>query len=242
MKAEAQSDTHLAGRWLTIARALWVVLAVGYLVLWLASLPGFYERVSTLTIKPFMLGERVIYDNEIARQEAIQRGMSAQISAVYGIASDMLPVLVYYVVAAVILWRAPNKFGWFTAFVLMLFSTNNMYRAVGVASPFPGATLLIVIPTYIVWPLWMGWLALFPNGRLVPRRAFLPFAVAIAVFLALQVASVLAVAGILPSQIDAVVATTLGPFVVLLMFGFALFSQIYRYRRVSTLMERQQTK
>ncbi len=226
---------------LPLARLVWIILAVGYLLLWLASVPGYYERVSTLTIEPFKLGERVIYDNAIAQTEAEQRGITVQTNAVYNIIYDSIQVLVYYAVAGIILWRTTNGFGQFTAFVLMLFSTTIMSGAIGVAPTFPGAIMIIEIPAYIIWPLWMEWLALFPNGHTVPRRAFLPFSVAIALFIALQVASVLSAMGILSSQIDTVSAR-LGGFGALPIFGFVLISQIYRYRRVYTSVERQQAK
>ena len=67
MNARAEANTHLTGRTLLLARILWIVLAVGYLALWLASLPGFYERVSTLTIEPYRLGETAILDNAEVR-------------------------------------------------------------------------------------------------------------------------------------------------------------------------------
>jgi hypothetical protein len=224
-----------------LARLIWIILAVGYLLLWLASLPNYYERVSTLTIEPFRLGERTIYNNEMAQTEANQRGITVQANTIYNIAYDIIRVLIFYGIAGIILWRTANGFGWFTAFVLMLFATTVMPGAIGVAPPFPGAIFAIEIPAYLVWPVWLAWIALFPNGHITPRRAFLPFSVIVALFMALQVANVMAVMGILPPQIDTFSAS-LGGYVMLPLFGFVLFSQIYRYRRVFTFVERQQTK
>jgi len=242
MKAETQPDTRLAGRWLTLARALWVVLAVGYLVLSLASLPNFYQRVSTLTIEPYRLGERVIFDNETARQDALERGLSPQDNAIFEIAFTLFPVVVFYLLTALIAWRTSDGFGWFTAFVLLLLSVaTSMTHIVGVARLFPYAYLLTEIPGYLAWPAWVGWLYLFPNGQPVPRGTVLPMALFLGAFTVLQVLSLFAVAGILPPQIE-IFAATLGPVGVLPLFGFVLYSQIYRYRRTSTPVERQQTK
>jgi hypothetical protein len=224
-----------------LTRLIWIILALGYLLLWLASLPNYYERVSTLTIEPFKLGERTIYNNEMAQTEANQRGITVQANVIYNIANDIIRVLIFYGIAGIILWRTANGFGWFTAFVLMLFATTVMAGAIGVAPPFPGAIFAIEIPAYLVWPVWLAWIALFPNGHTTPRRAFLPFSVIVALFIALQVANVMAVMGILPPQIDTFSAS-LGVYVILPLFGFILFSQIYRYRRVFTFVERQQTK
>jgi hypothetical protein len=233
--------TDFQGRVHTLVRLAWTILAVGYLLLWLSSLPGYYEHASTLTIEPFNLGERPIYNNDIAQTEANQRGITVQANAVYNIVHDLIQVLVFYGVAGIILWRAANGFGWYTAFVLMLFATTAMSGAIGVAPSFPGAIIAIEIPAYIVWPLWLAWLAFFPNGQIAPRRAFLPFSVTIALFIGLQVANILAVMGILPSQIDTFSAS-LGGYGLLPVLGFVLFSQIYRYRRVFTFAQRQQTK
>ncbi len=242
MTTDAQPAPRLAGRWLTAARILWIVLAVGYLALWLASLPNFYERVSTLTIEPYRLGERVIFDNEQARQDALERGLSLQANAIFEIAFTLFQVVVYYLLTALIAWRTSDGFGWFTAFVLLLLIVaSSMETVVGVARPFPYANLLTELPGYLVWPAWTGWLYLFPNGRPVPRRTFLPFALFLGAFTVSAVLSLLGVAGILPPEIDTV-AARLGPLVSLPVFGFVLYSQLYRYRRVSTLVERQQAK
>ncbi len=241
MNAQVERSNGVLGAWLTTARILWVVLAVGYLVLWLASLPGFYERVSTLTVEPFRLGERIVFDNDMARQEAIERGMSVQADAIYDIAFDFIQMLVYYLVAAVILWRASSGFGWFTALVLMLLPVTVMERTVGVAPPLPGALFLIEIPGYLAWPFWMLWLYLFPNGKPVSRRSLLAIAALLSLFLALQIASLLAVGGFLPPQIDTF-AATFGPLLGLPLIGVILSTQIHRYMRFSTAVERQQTK
>ncbi len=138
VNAEAQPNTHVTGRWLALARLLWIVLAVGYLALWLASLPGFYERVSTLTIEPYRLGERTIFDNESARQDALERGLSPQANAIFEIAFILFQIAVYYLLTALIAWRTSDGFGWFTAFVLLLLCVAySMETVVGVARLFP---------------------------------------------------------------------------------------------------------
>ena len=241
MTASVRSDPQMWGRRSMLARTLWVVLAAGYLLIWLASLPGFYERASTLTVEPYRLGERVIFDNNTARQEASGRGLSLPANAAYDIAYDMLQILVLYVVAAVILRRVSSSFGWFTAMVLMGLGVVSMSGAVGVAQPFPGASLLVEIPGYLVWPFLALWLYLFPDGRALPRWTRVPVIGILAAFLLLQLASVLAVGGMLPPQVDTFGATV-GPILGLPLFGLILFARIYRYRRLATPLERQQTK
>lgn len=227
--------------WLRFARVIWIVLAAGFLVLWLLSLPGYYERASTLTVEPVRLGERVVFDNASVMRQAAQRGLSLEMNALYDIGFNLLGILVWNLVAIVILWRASNAFGWFTALILLLMSVNSISTAVSVARPVSAAFWLVQIPGYIVWSLWIYWLYLFPNGHPVPHRTRLPFELAVGVFLVFQVASLFAVAGILPPQVDTLGAA-LGPFIAMGIFAFVLLAQVYRYLKVSTFVERQQTK
>lgn len=238
----ALKQTYQAGSIrLTMAQAVWIVLAVAYLAIWLPSLPEYYERVSTLTIEPFRLGERVIFDNPTALRDATQRGVSMAASAAIDVGLDLLGVFVYNVVAVVILLRAPTLFGWLTAFVLMWMGVVTMTRAVGVAEPFAGAVFLVEIPGYLVWPLWLLWLYLFPTGQPVPRWSHLVVVALFIVFMLVSALGLLGAFGIVPPQLDTTFAS-LGGLAVLPLFGFVLFAQIYRYRKVSTLIERQQTK
>lgn len=228
--------------WLRVARLIWLLLAVALCAIWISSLPEFYTRVSTLTVEPFRLGERVIFDNTTALHQASQRGVSFEVSAAIDIGIDLIQIMVYYVTAALIFWRATSGFGWFTAFVLLLMGIGTtMARAVGVAAPFPGALFLIEIPSYIVWPLWFLWLYLFPTGRPVPCWSVLLVAVMFILFMLFQVVSLLGVFGLVPPQIDTFAATQ-GSVATVPIFGFVLLAQIYRYWKVSTVTERQQTK
>ena len=47
---ESEASPNRPPRWLKAARILWVVYAVGLLLLYLISLPGYVERVSTGTV------------------------------------------------------------------------------------------------------------------------------------------------------------------------------------------------
>jgi hypothetical protein len=230
------------GRSRYVLRGLWLLTAVGYLALLLTSLPNFYQRASTLTIEPYYLGEPVSYDNATAQQDASERGFSPQTNAIFEIAFTLFQLVVYYLLTALIAWRTTTGFGQFTAFVLLFLSIGTlMGHIVEVAHPFLYANLLLEIPGYLIWPAWLGWLYLFPNGRPVPRRTLWPMVLILSSFMASQLLSLLAVAGILPPQILAL-GNTFGPFVALLLLGLVLYSQIYRYRYVSTLLERQQLK
>jgi hypothetical protein len=225
-----------------LVRFIWWTLAAGYLALLLISLPNFYTRVSTQTIEPYTLGERVIYDNARAQKDALERGVSLESSAAIEVTVVMIQVVIYYLLTSLIIWRTTNGFGWFTAYVLLMLCIGRILGViVEVAQPFPFASIFVLIPSYLVWPAWVLWIYLFPNGQAVPRYTFRPVIFFFSVFMGGQILSLLDVLEILPSQIDIFFAT-IGPLLVLPVFGFVLYAQVYRYRHLSNKVERQQTK
>ncbi len=229
-------------RYSRLVRFIWWTVAVGYLALLLISLPNYYTRVTTLTIEPYRLGERVIYDNARAQQDALERGVSLETSAAIDIIVVLIQAAIYYLLTILIVWRTRNGFGWFTAYVLLLLCTGSIWGGiVEVAQPLPFAGLLVQIPGYLVWPAWVLWIYLFPNGQAVPRSTWRPVIFFFSAFMGGQVLSLLGVLEILPPQIDTFLATV-GPFLSLPVFGFVLYAQVYRYRHLSNLVERQQTK
>lgn len=230
------------GRWLSLIRMLWIILAAAYFLLLLVSLPGYYQRVSSLTIEPYRLGERVIFDNAEANQDAEEYGLSPQAYAAFDIAFTLFQIVVYYLLATLIAWRTTTGFGWFTAFVLLLLPVASlMGTIIGVARPFAHANLFTDVPGYLVWPAYIAWLYLFPNGRPVPRRMVWPMALLFTLFMVMQLVLLLAAIGTLPPRMDTLMATV-SPFLILPVVGIILYAQIYRYRYDATLLERQQMK
>ncbi|MEO6063087.1 MAG: hypothetical protein ABIQ99_14225 [Thermoflexales bacterium] len=229
-------------RWLRAGRIVWIALALFFAATWVVSLPVFYQRVSTLTIsEPYVLGERIVIDNAIAQRAAEARGLSQSASAAYDVIKSVIYVVVFLAIAAVVLAKAPSGMGWFTALVLMLMGVIEMTGVVGVAQPFPGAVFLIVMPGYLVWPLWIWWLFVFPSGRFVPLRGHRIVELLLVAFMAWALASFWSAFSALPNQFNTVGAQVL-PIVILPLCGYLVFAQAYRYVRVSSVMERQQTK
>jgi hypothetical protein len=154
----------------------------------------------------------------------------------------MIQVVIYYLLTSLIIWRTTNGFGWFTAYVLLMLCIGSILGViVEVAQPFPFAGILVQIPSYLVWPAWVLWIYLFPNGQAVPRYTLRPVIFLFCVFMGGQILSLLGVLEILPSQINIFFAT-IGPFLIVPIFGFVLYAQVYRYRHLSNKVERQQTK
>jgi MFS family permease len=245
---ETRSSRH---RLLTAARVLWVVYAVSLLVLYLASLPVFVERVLAGTVADILFDVAWPRGNAYFVARAAVAGVSLQQHLVANIGLSLLIIAVHFTVAALIFWRLPDSgFGLLSAWVILLTGSSAMEDAIQVAGLGKSlGTVMLLFFNFgaLVWPIFPIWLYLFPDGRAVPRWARWPIGIAMSVFMILMMAAILDGAGLLPPEVwqyvmglDAV--ASLGIVLVLPGLLVALGSQIYRYFRVSGPVERQQTK
>jgi hypothetical protein len=226
------SATQLHGPWLLVARVAWILVAVGTLTLNLLVLPHFVSALLTpcaASVHCFYL-QFTPYDQHIARQTGLTRDFVANHEVWVGTGA----MLVYYAVATVIfLRRSSDRMALFSAFALVLFGgvvfSSALEDTLAVQSS-AGFWLYGVLYT-LAESCFLVFLLLFPNGRFVPRwsRWLVPLIVAFWAFDFLS--------GHIYDQTFN--PGTLAFFAMLLS---PLAAQIYRYRRVSTPRERQQTK
>src|SRR5581483_3866792 len=228
-------------RALTIFFAALFFVNAGYLVLGFASVPLYYERVTTLTVEPYQVGDQALISNELAQSEADKRGLSLAQYAIEQIFFGSAIVLLSVVVAGLIVYRARwNWFAWYSAFFMVFISEYALSNPIFVARLVPP---WLVEVSSLAWPLVLLYFFLFPNGKPVPRRVLwllVPFVVlhfflqAIGLFLAIAPTSELA-----PffDQAGALFELVI-PVEIILVF----ICQGYRYWRVSSAQERQQTK
>jgi hypothetical protein len=160
-----------------------------------------------------------------------QFGLSFDSWLQYRLASSILIALVFWGVGFLIFIRNRNDwFGLYIGTLFVLFGTVNGDPLTVFSGLHPQLYwLLTPIGVLSWWGLFMQ-LFLFPNGRFVP-----PWTrwVALALLLA-YVVSILGYGGSTPPPTLILV--------ILSLFGVGAASQIYRYRKVSNLVERQQTK
>jgi hypothetical protein len=231
-----------ANRLLSIFFALAVAMQLAYLLVGFASQPAFYQRVTTQSVATTELYGKVSISNEIIAQEAAERGLSLQGYALYRMIFNSLVALIPAGVALLIIRHAGWQwFAWFTAFIVLFLGEYSLGEQMQVAR-------LISQELYganaIFWFLVLLFLFLFPNGRVVPPRLGWVVISLVAYHFFVQVGTVLAY--LAPEFADSANLPNwgsswyVGP--VLLNFIFILASQVYRYRRVSTSIERQQTK
>lgn len=233
--AALTSSQRIPRRWLPAARVGWLVLAVLAIGFYLASLPTAFVYLQTPCASTPCLDLQLTPANVAALQA---QGISTSFYATYFISLFSLVALVYTAIAGLIFWRqSADPMALFGSLTLLLFGT-------AVANDAPSSALVAVhpalwLPVHFIQALgevsFVFFLYLFPTGRFAPRwTGWLALG-----WLAFRLPTIF-----LPgSSFD----TTLWPplfngLLWLIFLGGVILIQIYRYRRVSTPPQRQQTK
>jgi hypothetical protein len=226
------SESRLHGRWLLIARAGWVVLTVLILTLNVVMIPRYYA-VLQANCQP---GSQC-YAIQVTAYDRLflhQFGLSLGFVAAYQVILDAVSVIVCCALGALIFWRkSADRMALFCAFMLVLFGGAGFTSILQ-------DTLVPLSPTWYVLinsldllgqSSFLIFFFLFPSGRFVPHwtRWIVPCVVLY------WISSIFFVNDLTNVSLWSILA-----FFALLLC--AVGAQIYRYRRVSTSRERQQTK
>src|SRR5215211_4719365 len=206
----------LRGRWLLLARGVWVTIATLALLLFAASIPAYVFNVL-----------------ELGQAERIGGPVEAPATLVFavellGVLASVTVVLVCLTLAGVLFWRRSDD--WMVIFIssyLLLYGTvfaGPLEWAEDFYPAWPTLAVDLIQPLFLTTPT-VALIALFPDGRLVPRWTRW-----------LILLSILLVATILYLPLY-----FWGVLMLLIVLG-AIYAQVHRYRHVSTATERQQTK
>jgi hypothetical protein len=225
----------MSGRRLVLARAAWVTLAVLISAFFLANLPVYFTQLHTVCLHPPCARWQL---TPASAHELGPLYLSPDGYALASLVLSVSSVLVWFAVAAVIAWRQSRQW------LALLTSLLLIAQSVSTMSGTPVAPLHYSAPVWHLVTLSVGMLSLtlfllvftlFPTGRFVPGWMCWGVVVVPAVLWAYAsivpslVSSELVLNLLSVSFLSAVVASIIG-------------AQIYRYRRVSTPVERQQTK
>jgi signal transduction histidine kinase len=227
-------DTRLRGRWLALARV--ALLAIGTLavLVYIAGIPAnlaWFNSFHTDCLDACMTPATV--------QSLHALGISITAYAVYWTSVNLLFFLTYFVVAAFIFWRKSDDWmALLASFCLITLGAAFPSIPVALVDVHPAWWLPVAIvgnENLFGFPSLIIFFFLFPNGRFVPRWTR---------WLAIGFAAIYEVnalfAGSLPNFSNWLsLVLVLLPLVVL---GSLVFAQVYRYRHVSSPVERQQTK
>jgi hypothetical protein len=207
--------TTLRGRWVVIARAGWVIIAILALGLFVASIPGYVSSVLSLGQNPSM-GAPV--DAPAGVVHALD---------LVGVLASIAAALLCMTLACLLFWRKADDW------MVMYISSYLLVYGVVLAGPleraeafypwWPSLAIDVIQPLFLAVPT-LALFLLFPDGRFAPRwtRWLILFSV--------------------PLTALTLYAPPYGWVLIGVIVLGAVYAQTYRYRHHSTPTERQQTK
>ena len=231
------ANTRLTGPCLTIARVVWLVLVVPSVGLFVVSLPVYYQRLQRPCAGPVVCNNLGGVLNAKELQALSTIGFSVSRYAALFTIFTVIIACIWSVVGFLIFWRRSDDWlALLAAFALVTFSitpSGNPPYALALAYA------ILALPLSLVGFLGQvsagAFLLLFPNGRFVPRWIGL-------ILLLFIIDAFLSNFPSPTSPFETNWPGWLTLLVYLVLYGAIIFSQIYRYRRVSTPVQRQQTK
>ena len=228
-RSSASASVRLTGRVLLLGRMGWLLAAVLVLGLDILGTPVAYHQAMAACVGN-ACGTHQLTPDQV--RGLVASGMSISAYAVYTVALYWLGTLVYAGIALVIfLRRSDDRMALFGAFALLVFGAGPVFGALNslsdqsaVWSPVIDATLFLGVLAFYVF------FCIFPSGHFAPgwmRWVALSWAI-----------------GDLTSLIPYAPLQSLvnGPIPFAATFGLLVAAQVYRYRKVSTPIQREQTK
>jgi hypothetical protein len=220
------AHTRLHGRALFFARALWFITLALVLGLYTLSVPLQAQVLQTACANNCQFGQI----SAEKMQELQQLGLSLNFYVGYNIALDTIFFLVFVAVGTIVFWRKSNDwFGIYVALSLVLFGIGFSNPLLLIGEQYPTFYVPLLVLNGIGSTMIGVFFYLFPDGRFVPRwtRWLIPFVAA------REFANIFS-----PHFSSSLFGTTAFS----IELASFLIAQIYRYRRASNAIERQQTK
>ena len=217
-------NARVGEHWLIPVRIVIVIVAVLALAVFFVGVLISFEQYRIVCTPPSCIDGQLALKSVQAMQLL---GISLDAYASLNVVFLVIQALVFYFIAAIIFWQRSDE--WLAVIVVIFFlaePTNTLSQPVtAMHSVFQGA-LAGVQYLGIASIILIGFL--FPNGHFVPRWTF-PIAAGLLLIIGLQT--------FLPE-----ISLPNGPIGPIVTFVLLAFAQIYRYRKVSSREQRQQTK
>jgi signal transduction histidine kinase len=236
--AQFSSNVRLPNRWVSLGRAAWLILCLLTLIAFSIG-QWFLFRELQLPCGGAICQDDTFYlsASEIADLQA--RGYAPSFYASAQVILYIIFFAVHLGLATLIFWlRAADRMALFVAFALLAWSATFPGVPNTLWPVLPGLAVALSFGTAIGGMCFYMFLFLFPNGRFEP-----PWmrwvAVGIVLYAVLSARDVLAIYA--TDALIAVVESSRSWFFVVLIVG-AIWIQLYRYRRLSNAVERQQTR
>ena len=229
----AKARPRMHGRWLHVACATWIVAVLLAVWLSIAGVPGFFAQLQTPCAGPACHRPQL----SPALAQALQaHGLSLRFYAIFTIALNAGSMLGFCIIGALLVWRkAEEPMALFGAIMLVTVaaSFSDTIGALGTTSH--AWRWPVTVMAFLGSCSLFAFFYLFPDGRFVPRWT----AAALPAWLVWNAAGYLSPLN-WPLHVN-----TRSPFFTagaLLFFVSVIVAQLHRYRRVSTPVQRQQTK
>jgi hypothetical protein len=231
--AAATTAPRLRGRWLVLARSGWVAATLWALAIYVATVPSYFAYLRVVAPADAAACDGCPQLRPADALTLHQLGLSMDTFAWYVIATKLLILLGYGVVGAVLFWRASaDRIALLASLTLILFSIN-IYAPPG--GLLPGWPVLSVEGLAFLGAVCLGlFCCVFPSGRFVPRWAPWLLLAWTAYNAYGTFTLTLPHAPLVRTYLDLAISVCLAAGLVAV--------QVFRYRRVSTPVERQQTK
>jgi hypothetical protein len=219
----------IGAQWLPFARMAWLIVAAASIYVFVTSAPDHYLWLSALS-QPF------VADPEAVRAGLARFGLTASFYAGYQVGLSAIFTLVACVTAGVIVMRkAEERMALYVAFMLVIWGATMPLTVDALLPFFSPQAIMLKAFTLTGWMLFFVFFYIFPDGRFVPgwtpwlmvlwfgrevTRFFFPDSPAN------------------PFNWPRSIQAAEGIFSALTCIS----AQIYRYRSVSDVVQRQQTK
>jgi hypothetical protein len=228
---DAKDNSHLILRppWSVIARVFWIICALLSITLYLASLGiSFHEPLPVCGTAEFTCGPWTMTQGDVAVAQAIGLpGISVPLS--YYLTSLFAKIMFVVVGFVIFIRRSDDWIALILSLMLILFTLEGVYN-LGPFMPVVNGLYLVATLAFLILPF------IFPTGRFVPvwaKWVVIPFLV------------VGSIVSLIP-QLGLPISENVYSVLMLIVFGswfiLTCYATVYRYRRVSDEIERQQTK
>ncbi len=218
------TQMRLQGRWIVLARGLWITLVILTLAIFFASLPVYLALLQTPCAGP-ACGYQQLTPEQAGALKGI--GLFPDVYTAYAVTLTLALMMVCLVVSTVIIWRrSDDRMALIVALFLVTLAPSAVMFNVS-ASPSPWQVPNEFL-SFLFQALFLLVFSLFPTGQFVPRWVRW----IIIVFLTL----------LIPFTFFPALNGFLGFLEFLGGLAIVVVVQLYRYRRLSSPLERQQTK
>lgn len=234
--AELIAAPSVRGRWAALARAAWIAVASLSVVLLVVSVAAYYRQALALSAPALRNPDAHGMGSPETVRAALQAlGLSVQFYAAYSSALLLLFGLVFAGVGLAIFLHRPNeRMALIVSLWLVTFGATFTPATWSIQSVSPALYAVGDAVGNVAYAGLFLMFYVFPDGRFVPRWTR---------WLALLFVWVFLLASVFPgTPLDPESWGVVNLFLLIFLAVSMLFAQVYRYLRVSTPPERQQTK